>query len=123
MRGLNEKYILKRAVADLLPTEVLDRSKQPYRAPDAVSFFPGPDGPPPPDYVAICWIADRVEQYGLFRARAVDKLVEKARQRQTSAAPATTWRLVAILSTQILIHQFLDQPGKMEPHERVYAAG
>src|SRR5699024_4226332 len=33
--GLDEKHILKRAFADLLPTEVLRRPKQPYRAPDA----------------------------------------------------------------------------------------
>ena len=39
--GLEEKYLLKRAFADLVPDEILHRPKQPYRAPDAASFFAG----------------------------------------------------------------------------------
>ena len=122
MRGLNEKYILKRAVADLLPAEVLGRPKQPYRAPDAVSFLPGPEGPPPPDYVNDLLDRPRVEQYGLFRADAVDKLVAKARQGKLTGV-RDNMAFVAILSTQLLVHQFIDQPGKIESHERVYATG
>ena len=37
--GLDEKYLLKRAFADLVPDEIIHRPKQPYRAPDAASFF------------------------------------------------------------------------------------
>ena len=37
--GLEEKYLLKRAFADLVPADILHRPKQPYRAPDAASFF------------------------------------------------------------------------------------
>ena len=39
--GLDEKHLLKRAFADLVPEEILRRPKQPYRAPDAASFFAG----------------------------------------------------------------------------------
>jgi asparagine synthase (glutamine-hydrolysing) len=46
--SLAEKAILKQAVADLLPPEILQRPKQPYRAPDAASFTAGPG----PDLVA-----------------------------------------------------------------------
>ena len=41
MRGLNEKYLLKRAMAPYLPREIIDRRKQPYRAPDIPAFFSG----------------------------------------------------------------------------------
>ncbi len=122
MRGLNEKYILKQAVADLLPREVLNRSKQPYRAPDATSFFPGPDGSPPPDYVVDLLDPVRLKQYGLFRADAVSRLVEKARRGKLQGA-RDNMAFVAVLSTQILIHQFLDQQGKMETNERVHTTG
>ena len=36
MRGLNEKYLLKRALRPYLPEPTLARPKQPYRAPDIV---------------------------------------------------------------------------------------
>ena len=42
--GLEEKYLLKRAFADLVPDDIIHRPKQPYRAPDAASFF-APDRP------------------------------------------------------------------------------
>ena len=42
--GLEEKYLLKRAFADLVPDDIIHRPKQPYRAPDAASFFT-PDRP------------------------------------------------------------------------------
>ena len=37
--GLEERYLLKRAFEDLVPEEIIHRPKQPYRAPDAASFF------------------------------------------------------------------------------------
>ena len=39
IRGMTEKYLLRRALADLLPEEIVNRTKQPYRAPDSQSFF------------------------------------------------------------------------------------
>ena len=41
--GLDEKHLLKRAFADLVPEQIRRRPKQPYRAPDAASFFSGGD--------------------------------------------------------------------------------
>src|SRR5205823_8913124 len=38
LRVLDEKHVLKRAARDLIPPEILARPKQPYRAPDALSF-------------------------------------------------------------------------------------
>lgn len=42
LQSLVEKSILKDSVADLLPGTILQRPKQPYRAPDAASFTGGP---------------------------------------------------------------------------------
>lgn len=38
LQSLGEKAILKQSVADFLPDNILKRAKQPYRAPDSVSF-------------------------------------------------------------------------------------
>jgi asparagine synthase (glutamine-hydrolysing) len=38
LQSLVEKAILKQSVADLLPQHILNRPKQPYRAPDSASF-------------------------------------------------------------------------------------
>jgi len=38
LRVLDEKHVLKRAAADLVPASIRRRAKQPYRAPDALSF-------------------------------------------------------------------------------------
>ena len=39
MCGLNEKHLLKQATKHLVPESIRNRTKQPYRAPDALSFF------------------------------------------------------------------------------------
>src|SRR3954467_405815 len=38
LRALDEKHVLKRASRGLVPDEIVSRPKQPYRAPDALSF-------------------------------------------------------------------------------------
>ena len=38
LRVLDEKHVLKRAAAELVPADIVRRPKQPYRAPDALSF-------------------------------------------------------------------------------------
>jgi len=39
LKGASEKHILKEAYRKVLPAAVTERPKQPYRAPDAKSFF------------------------------------------------------------------------------------
>ena len=39
IRGLNEKYLLKKVFNELLPQKILFRPKNPYRAPIRNSFF------------------------------------------------------------------------------------
>ena len=39
MNGLNEKFILKNAARNIIPDELIDRPKQPYRAPISRCFF------------------------------------------------------------------------------------
>lgn len=108
MRGLNEKYLLKRIAKGLVPDSVLARPKQPYRAPDAVSFFDTATGKPRFDYVAESLSTERLQQTGLFDSRAVGKLVEKIGKGQ-AIGTKDNMALVGILSTQLLVDEFIDR--------------
>ena len=39
LNSLNEKFILKQIARGQVPDELVDRSKQPYRAPSAAAFM------------------------------------------------------------------------------------
>ncbi len=108
MKALNEKYILKRAARKLVPPEVLRRTKQPYRAPDAESFFDYHSQSVRGDYVAELLSANRIRDDGVFHPEAVDNLVKKARRGKVIGIK-DNMALVGILSTQLLIDQFVDK--------------
>ena len=104
IRGLTEKYLLRRALDGLLPDAVRLRIKQPYRAPDSQSFFF--DGEPL-DYVADLMSASRLRAAGYFDATAVGRLFDKCRSGRV-AGFADNQAFVGILSTMLLHHQFVD---------------
>jgi asparagine synthase (glutamine-hydrolysing) len=99
LRGLDEKYILKRALADLLPAAVLARTKRAYRAPIRNVFF-GPHAPP---YVRELLAPDAVAQAGIFDPAAVGLLVKKC-QAAPELGEVDSMGLVGVLSTQLLHH-------------------
>ena len=103
IRGLNEKYLLKRAVRDLLPAEILDRVKQPYRAPDSMSFMA--DGQLPA-YAQDLLSPAQLSARGYFDAEAVRRLVEKCRSGR-SIGFADNMAFVGILSTMLLDEQLI----------------
>jgi asparagine synthase (glutamine-hydrolysing) len=72
--GIHEKYVLRKSVADLLPRRIVQRTKQPYRAPDAQSFV---DGGRLRDEVADLLSPMRIRDAGYFRPEAVARLVAK----------------------------------------------
>ncbi|NWF85461.1 MAG: asparagine synthase (glutamine-hydrolyzing) [Bryobacteraceae bacterium] len=102
MKVLKEKYLLKRSARNLVPRAVLERHKQPYRAPDARSFFCAGAA----DYVSELLSQGRIREDGVFHPGAVERLVEKAR-RGDVAGVADNMAVVGILSTQLLIHRFI----------------
>lgn len=98
IHGLSEKHVLRKALADLLPADILQRTKQPYRAPDSQCFFV--DGKPL-DYVAEALDPDNVRAAGLFDPAATARLVAKAASGRTIGF-ADNQAFVGILSTQLL---------------------
>ncbi len=101
MKVLNEKYLLRRACAGLIPDSILHRPKQPYRAPDARCFF---------DVTAPAYVKDllspcAIEKNGIFDAQAVSALVNKFRAGRASSVK-DDMALVGVLSTQVLATHF-----------------
>jgi asparagine synthase (glutamine-hydrolysing) len=103
---LDEKYLLKAAVGDLIPRTIRSRPKQPYRAPDSQSFLVGPQAAKLFDYVEELLAPKAIQEAGLFDARAVGKLLDKARYGQVVSVK-DNMSLVGILSTQIVVNQFI----------------
>ena len=111
MKALNEKYILKRAAGHLIPASVKERPKQPYRAPDARSFFDPATERGRSGYVDELLSEETVRKGGLFNPLAVQKLVEKARKGRVIGAK-DNMALVGILSTQLFVDQFINHLGR-----------
>ncbi len=110
LRGLQEKYLLKRAMKDLLPEQVWRRPKRPYRAPIHRSFFPGGR---PLDYVEHLLSPQVVAEAGYFNPRAVQRLVAKIR-RGGPVGESDEMALAGILSTQ-LVHQLFIEGFRPRP--------
>lgn len=106
MKVLIEKYLLKRAFKGQVPREVFERPKQPYRAPQAHSFFVPSTGKPRTDYIAEMLSPRLIEEFGMFQAPLVQKLVERVKAAR-SVSFLDDSALVGVLSTQILIDQFV----------------
>ncbi|MBE0584342.1 MAG: asparagine synthase C-terminal domain-containing protein, partial [Desulfofustis sp.] len=114
MKVLDEKHILKMAVRDLLPDAIVSRKKQPYMAPDILSFF----GEREPDYLSYYLSEPLLREAGMFRPQAVVKLVEKCRKRSRQGFKENM-AFVGILSSQILYDKMVknfrvDTPDRLE---------
>lgn len=102
MKVLQQKYLLRRAAQGLVPPDIIERPKQPYRAPDGNSFFGGRQR----DYVSDMLSSDRVRRDGIFDPQAVSILVNKFAAGRAIGAK-DNMALVGILSTQLLLERFI----------------
>jgi asparagine synthase (glutamine-hydrolysing) len=110
LRGLQEKYLLKHAVAQgahdqgpLLPEETWRRAKRPYRAPIYRSFL----GEHTLEYVRDLLSPGDIEKRGLFDPQATTRLMSKI-ERGTPVGESDDMALVGILSTQLVHRLFVD---------------
>ncbi len=107
LRVLDEKHILKRVAREIVPPDILTRKKQPYRAPDAISFVSANA----PDYVSEMLSESAVIGAGIFDPRKVQGLYTKLRKRAAASGEvvfsnADNMAFVGILSTQLLVNAF-----------------
>jgi asparagine synthase (glutamine-hydrolysing) len=105
LKVLDEKHVLKRVAEGLVPPEILRRKKQPYRAPDALSFV----GAGAPGFVEELLSERAIAEAGVFDPRAVAQLWTKCRTRaqESQFSNSDNMAIVGVLSTQLLHHQLV----------------
>jgi asparagine synthase (glutamine-hydrolysing) len=110
LRRLREKHVLREGAAGLLPQTIINRDKQPYRAPDQAIFLPGGK---PLDYVEERLSPTAVKESGLFAVNPVQALLAKC-SRQERLGAKDGMALVGVLSTQLLHRQFVQRDVELE---------
>lgn len=103
MKVLNEKNILKKAMQQHLPSSIVKRHKQPYRAPDIDAFF----STNTPEFVNDLLSSDCVTSYGYFDAKKVQLLLKKIRAGRAIGFK-DNMAFIGILSTQVWHMNFID---------------
>ena len=103
LRGLNDKYLLKRLGRHWLPNEIWQRPKRPYRAPIHNSFFNGAGA----DYVRELLSPDAINRTGFFSQPAVSQLVHKI-EGGSPISETDDMAVAGILSTQLLHRSFIE---------------
>lgn len=116
MKVLNEKNILKKAMAGGLPDSILTRKKQPYMAPDIASF----SGKAGQECLERYMSEQAVADAGLFRPAAVRQLVAKCNKGQSQGF-RENMAFIGILSAQILYEQYITgfQPESFGPDSKM----
>jgi asparagine synthase (glutamine-hydrolysing) len=104
LNGLKEKFILKQAAQNVIPRELIERPKQPYRAPISRCFW----GDTPLEYVEELLSETAIRQTGYFDPVKVSHLAAKCRQQKGDLlSERENMALVGILSTQLVDHLFI----------------
>lgn len=102
IRGLNEKYILKKAFQGILPDAIIKRPKQPYRAPISQSLFNGTI-----NSQTLAFLTDNsLSNSGFFNPNKVASLIRKF-QKNVMTSELDNMAIMGILSTQIIHDQFI----------------
>src|SRR5947207_2615216 len=103
LRGGATKYIFKRAMRSILPSEIIDRPKRGFAVPLA-GWFRGPSAA----FLRDLLLSVRSRQRGIFNADAIERLI--ARQ---ASGRALDWQLWMLVSFEMWFRTFLD--GRATP--------
>ena len=105
LRVLDEKHVLKRTARGMVADAVLARKKQPYRAPDALSFIANDT----PDYVEEMLQEACIAEAGIFEPKAIAQLWKKCKASSSHGqlSNSDNMALVGALSTQLVHHQYV----------------
>jgi asparagine synthase (glutamine-hydrolysing) len=106
LRKLRDKFILRKAALDRIPSDLANRPKQPYRAPISRCFF----GDSPLEYAEDLLSEGRLREKGYFHPGKVSRLVEKIRKQEGHLlSERENMALIGILSTQLLDEMFINK--------------
>jgi len=107
LNGMSEKYILKKTFEDIVPREIVERPKYPYRAPEASSLF-HPE-------LEEKYCNERVnKKYGMFNWKFVERLKTKLKSGVHGADFVNNATFLIINSTLIFL-EMLESNFEIEP--------
>ncbi|MFN8008875.1 MAG: asparagine synthase (glutamine-hydrolyzing) [Terriglobia bacterium] len=109
LNRLREKHVLRLGASNLLPNAVIERYKQPYRAPDHLPFISKGKFV---EFAQDALTKESIENAGIFAPQSVQSLMSKALG-QSSMSGRDGMSLVGILSTQV-VHQLFRGSGAYE---------
>lgn len=114
--GLRDKQALRRLAGRLLPPEIGQRPKRPYRAPMTAALF----GAEAPDYVRALLAPAALARSGLIDVAAAGRLAARAHaQNGRMAGEREEMALVGLLTLQLLDHAFrVEGPQRYEERYR-----
>lgn len=102
LHGLNEKWLLRQLASKLLPAEIWQRRKRPYRAPIHRSFFHANS----PAYVKELLSEPVLKEFGLFNPLAVAQLVRKT-ESGMQLSEVDDMAIAGVLSAQLTYQHFV----------------
>jgi len=106
--GLREKHILKKLYTPHIPFDIINRPKQPYRAPIQKSLFDPDDN----GGLSTFLEPEAIKRDNIFDSNKVQMLLSKMRAGRTSGE-SDGMAYAGILSTQIFLEQYMH--SKLEP--------
>jgi len=101
IKGLNEKYILKKTFKGIVPEPIINRPKQPYRAPISQSLLNGN-----PEHIHEMLTDKHLKDSGLFDVSKVRLLTKKLKKAQ-KISEFDNMALAGIVSSQIVYDKFI----------------
>ncbi|MDY6934882.1 MAG: asparagine synthase (glutamine-hydrolyzing) [Spirochaetota bacterium] len=104
IKVLNEKFILKKTFEQILPSSIINRPKQPYRAPISQCFTEN-------NNISSSMISEKnIDKFGYFVPESVKNLLKKFSQKGGKNISARDdMALVGIVSLQLLHYHFIER--------------
>jgi asparagine synthase (glutamine-hydrolysing) len=103
LKGVTEKYLLKKLLRDRIPEPILKRTKQPYRAPVNNAFL----GKNAPDYAREMLSQEQTEKVNVFDYNKLKPVLTRI-NRAGSASEMDDMLLASVISTHLLFEQFIE---------------
>jgi asparagine synthase (glutamine-hydrolysing) len=103
LKGLNEKYLLKKLLKNKIPESILTRPKQPYRAP-IKNVFLSKDSP---EYVKYMLSDNYTKRAGIFNHDSLSSMISKIENTGVSSE-IDNMVLASVISTHLINYQFIE---------------
>ncbi|MNM08616.1 Asparagine synthetase [glutamine-hydrolyzing] 1 [compost metagenome] len=100
LKGLDEKYILKKLARKYVPGEIINRTKFPYRAPVDLARLLNDE------YIRYVLEPDTIRRFGIFDPESAGKYIAFLSSKER-VNEKDIMRFMGILTTQVLAEQFM----------------